>query len=238
MPSIEPMLMTRAGSSAVPAAARRGTRNRVRWNTPFTLRSRTRSQAASSNSAIGAPQVAPALLTRTSRRSSRAARSSARPRAPASAKPRAIISPMPRLPPVTSAVFPSIENRSWVGTGRTLEAPGVAAEHADGGEAEGGVHRLGGVARLGADEDGAGAPPAGVVHGVGDEGGGDARPVGRAVLLGRLLLVVPPGEAGDDRPVGGRLHGTDVDGAGVGPQGAGEEELELGLALVALEQEA
>ena len=32
--------------------------------------------------------------------------------APASTKPRAIINPMPRLPPVTSAVLPSMENRS------------------------------------------------------------------------------------------------------------------------------
>jgi catechol 2,3-dioxygenase-like lactoylglutathione lyase family enzyme len=34
--------------------------------------------------------------------------------APASTKPRAIISPMPRLPPVTSAVLPSMENKSEV----------------------------------------------------------------------------------------------------------------------------
>src|SRR4030095_4047636 len=54
-PSIDPMLMTRAGSSTVPAALSSGSRNRVRWNTPFTLRDRTRSHAASSNSSRGAP---------------------------------------------------------------------------------------------------------------------------------------------------------------------------------------
>ncbi len=48
MPSIDPMLMTRAGSSAVPAFSSSGTRNLVRWNTPFTLRASTRSHAASS----------------------------------------------------------------------------------------------------------------------------------------------------------------------------------------------
>ena len=33
-------------------------------------------------------------------------------RAPPSTNPRAIINPIPRLPPVTTAVFPSTENRS------------------------------------------------------------------------------------------------------------------------------
>ncbi len=78
------MLMTRAGSSTVPAFCSSGTRNLVRWNTPFTLRASTRSKAASSNSASGAPQVAPALLTRMSSESSRAASSSARRRHSAS----------------------------------------------------------------------------------------------------------------------------------------------------------
>ena len=63
-PSIDPMLMTRAGSSSPLAASRVGRRNFVRWKTPFTLRSSTRSHAASSNSSIGVPQVAPALFTR------------------------------------------------------------------------------------------------------------------------------------------------------------------------------
>ena len=136
--------------SPPPRAA--GRRNLVRWKTPFTLRASTRSKAASSNSASGAPQVAPALLTRMSRRvDSRAAISSARrrhpasvdrsagrptqvpfgrelgghlgagrppcatrcrPSAPASTKPSAIILPMPRVPPVTSAVLPAMEKRS------------------------------------------------------------------------------------------------------------------------------
>ena len=36
-------------------------------------------------------------------------------RAPASTNPRAIIRPMPREPPVTSAVLPATENRSCIG---------------------------------------------------------------------------------------------------------------------------
>ena len=48
-----------------------GTRNLVRWKTPFTFRDSTRSKAASSKSARGAPQVAPALLTRMSSASTR-----------------------------------------------------------------------------------------------------------------------------------------------------------------------
>src|SRR6476620_9919780 len=77
MPSIEPTLMTRAGSPSVAAASSNGRRNRVRWYGPFTLMLSTRSHAASSWSASGAPQVAPALLISTWRRSSRDAISSA-----------------------------------------------------------------------------------------------------------------------------------------------------------------
>src|ERR1700722_8632818 len=143
------MLMTRAGASTDPAFRSSGTRNLVRWKTPLTLRASTRSNAASSKSSSGAPQVAPALLTRMSRASSRDATSSARRRhsasversagipmqvpfldssaatasttsafreemytfTPASTKPSAIIRPMPRLPPVTSAVLPAMSKR-------------------------------------------------------------------------------------------------------------------------------
>ena len=35
-------------------------------------------------------------------------------RAPASSRPRAIMSPMPRLPPVTTAVFPDRSNKSMI----------------------------------------------------------------------------------------------------------------------------
>ena len=54
-----------------PCASSSGRRNFVRWKTPFTLSESTRSHAFSSYSSIGAPHVAPALLTRTSRWSSR-----------------------------------------------------------------------------------------------------------------------------------------------------------------------
>src|ERR671911_625343 len=84
MPSIDPMLITRAGWSALPAASSSGTRNFVRWYTPLTLSASTRSQAASSNWSRGAPHVAPALLTRMSRLDSRAATASARRRHSAS----------------------------------------------------------------------------------------------------------------------------------------------------------
>src|SRR5918994_317553 len=77
MPSIDPMLITRAGWSALPAASSSGTRNFVRWYTPLTLSASTRSHAASSNWSRGAPHVAPALLTRMSRLDSRAATASA-----------------------------------------------------------------------------------------------------------------------------------------------------------------
>ena len=56
MPSMDPMLMTRAGSSVGRGRARsRGSRNFVVWNTPFTLSDSTRSHAASSNCSKGAP---------------------------------------------------------------------------------------------------------------------------------------------------------------------------------------
>ena len=49
----------------VDAASSRGRKNLVVWNTPWTLRLRTRSHEAVSCSTSGAPQVAPALFTRT-----------------------------------------------------------------------------------------------------------------------------------------------------------------------------
>ena len=84
MPSIEPMFTTRAGSSSVAAARSWGSSARVRWNTPFTLMANSLSKAASGYSSSGAPQVAPALLTRRWMRSSRSAISAARARQPAS----------------------------------------------------------------------------------------------------------------------------------------------------------
>src|SRR5215472_5795946 len=147
-----PMLMTRAGSSAVPAASSSGKNARVMKNGAFRSRSTTLSQAAAGNSSNGAPQVAPALLTSTcnagsrwpisaaSRRhsasvdrsagmatifpygvSSRSAAAQASAlrelmytRAPASSSPRAIMSPIPRLPPVTTPVFPDRANKSMI----------------------------------------------------------------------------------------------------------------------------
>src|SRR5215470_705723 len=147
-----PMLMTRAGSSGVPAASSSGKNARVKKNGAFRLRSTTLSQAAAGNSSIGAPQVAPALLAsmfkagsrwpisparrrhsasvdrsagmamifpyRVSSRSAAAQASALRElmytRAPASSSPRAIISPIPRLPPVTTAVFPDRSNKSMI----------------------------------------------------------------------------------------------------------------------------
>src|SRR5690349_1044544 len=41
-------------------------------------------------------------------------------RAPACSRPRAIMSPMPRLPPVTTAVFPDRSNRSMAAPARNL----------------------------------------------------------------------------------------------------------------------
>src|SRR5271167_3524276 len=117
---------------------------------PVTLVLSTFSKPSGGKSSIGAAQVAPALLTRMSRRGdhSRTSAASARApsaldtsaaiawtspkadscsavacsgsalreerhtRAPATSSPRAIISPIPRDPPVTSAVLPARENRS------------------------------------------------------------------------------------------------------------------------------
>ena len=70
IPSTEPTLITRAGSSWLAAFSNIGSSFCVRKNTPFTLVSITLSQPASGNSSIGAPQVAPALLMRTSSLSS------------------------------------------------------------------------------------------------------------------------------------------------------------------------
>src|ERR671910_2458591 len=99
MPSIDPMLITRAGWSSLPAASSSGTRNFVRWYTPLTLSASTRSQAASSNWSRGAPHVAPALLTRMSRLDSRAATASARRRHSASLDRSAGGGPPPPPPP-------------------------------------------------------------------------------------------------------------------------------------------
>src|SRR5262249_4448917 len=127
-----------------------GRHARVKWKMAFTLSASTLSHAASGYSATGAPQLAPALLTRMSSRDSRAATAAASASqparvtqapgaqkhvpmadsyaatrshtsffrdetytfAPASTYPRAIISPMPREPPVTRATLPLTENRS------------------------------------------------------------------------------------------------------------------------------
>ena len=63
-PSIDPMLMTRAGSSAVAADDSWGSSARVRKNGAFTLVAYNLSHAPSGYSASGAPHVAPALFTR------------------------------------------------------------------------------------------------------------------------------------------------------------------------------
>src|SRR6266853_2106761 len=147
-----PILMTRAGSSSVPAASSSGRKARVRKNGDFRLRSTTLSQAAAGNPSSVAPQVAPALLTSTFRDFSRSPTCSARARhscsvdrsagsavtvpywlssccaaaqasalrelmytrAPASSRPRAIMSPIPRLPPVTTAALPDRSNRFMI----------------------------------------------------------------------------------------------------------------------------
>src|SRR5262245_31224655 len=144
------MLITRAGSAAVPALRSSGRRSRVRKKIDFRFRSMTLSQPDSGNSSIGAPQFAPALFTRTCSAGSRCASSRASAvtpssvprsagiathspsfassasaalhastlreqryvRTPFSTKPRAIISPMPRVPPVTRATLPFTENNS------------------------------------------------------------------------------------------------------------------------------
>ena len=69
------MLITRAGSSVVAAARSSGSNRTVRKNGPFRLMSITLSQPDSGNSSSGAPQAAPALLTRMSSFSSRSRKS-------------------------------------------------------------------------------------------------------------------------------------------------------------------
>jgi hypothetical protein len=59
-----PTLITRAGSSAVPAASSSGRNARTRKNGALRLRATSLSQADSGYSPSGAPQAAPALLTR------------------------------------------------------------------------------------------------------------------------------------------------------------------------------
>jgi hypothetical protein len=59
-----PTLMTRAGSSAVAAASSSGRNARTRKNGAFRLRLTSLSQADSGYCSSGAPQAAPALLTR------------------------------------------------------------------------------------------------------------------------------------------------------------------------------
>src|SRR5271165_6752028 len=146
------MLITREGSRADAAARSAGSSATVRLKMPSTFVCRTFSQPFSGNSSSGAPQVAPALLTRMSRVGNRSrvsvASSTAAPGsdtspgiashspssassraaaltssclreetitlAPASTRPRAIISPIPREPPVTRAVLPATSNRSSI----------------------------------------------------------------------------------------------------------------------------
>jgi len=76
--SHEALCNLRAGSSAVAAARSRGSSFWVRKKTPLTFVSITLSHPSSGNSSMGAPQVAPALFTRMSRRDSRPASASAR----------------------------------------------------------------------------------------------------------------------------------------------------------------
>ncbi len=70
-PSIDPMLMTLAGSSGVAAARSCGQQEPGHVKDALHVDDRARSQAASSKSSIGTAQVAPALLTRMSSFSSR-----------------------------------------------------------------------------------------------------------------------------------------------------------------------
>jgi len=65
-----PTLITRAGSSAVPAASSNGRNARVRKNGVLRFRSTTLSQPEAGNSASGAAQLVPELLTRMWTRSS------------------------------------------------------------------------------------------------------------------------------------------------------------------------
>ncbi len=69
--------MTRAGSPGWAAFSSRGRQARVRWNTDLTFSASTLSHAASGYSANGAPQLAPALLTRMCSAGSRFASSAA-----------------------------------------------------------------------------------------------------------------------------------------------------------------
>ena len=61
---MEPMLMTRAGSSAVAAFSSIGRRSRVRKKSDFRLRSVILSKPFSGKVSIASPHAAPALLTR------------------------------------------------------------------------------------------------------------------------------------------------------------------------------
>ena len=67
MAAMLPMLMIRAGSSAVPALRSAGSSACTSQNGDFRLRSMTVSQAASGNVSNGSSHIAPALLTRMSR---------------------------------------------------------------------------------------------------------------------------------------------------------------------------
>ena len=59
-----PTLITRAGSSCVPALRSAGTNSCTIQNGDFTLRSSTLSHAEAGKLSSGSPHVAPALLTR------------------------------------------------------------------------------------------------------------------------------------------------------------------------------
>ncbi|KAF0964853.1 hypothetical protein MLGJGCBP_02009 [Rhodococcus sp. T7] len=83
-PSIDPTLITRAGSVSVAAARRLGSSAWVSMNTPLTLMSKILSNPAAGNSSIGAPHVAPALFTSTSSRGEMSATRATRPAIPSS----------------------------------------------------------------------------------------------------------------------------------------------------------
>src|SRR5215472_12699313 len=70
-PSMEPMLITRAGSAGLAAARSSGSERTVSSNSALMFTFQSLSKASSGYSSSGAPHVAPALLTRTSSWSSR-----------------------------------------------------------------------------------------------------------------------------------------------------------------------
>jgi hypothetical protein len=122
-----PMLMTLAGSSAVPARRNPGSSSCTIQNGDFRFRSSTRSHASAGKVSSGSPQVAPALLTRMSSAPEWARTSAAR-RAHSDRRDRSAATP--RTGPNSASAVTAASTASALRELITTEAPACSSPRA------------------------------------------------------------------------------------------------------------